>query len=105
MLCNTMSHYPAGVDKMLFFQDNSLEKIDIINQYNRLITQGNYTEASKFINQQDGIYGYFADFFNALENRIYNLQKHLLQKPAKKQAFAYYDQIDGVPLKEGMFWI
>lgn len=44
MLCNTVSYYPDGIDKMLFFQDNNLEKIDIINTYNNLIAQGNYTE-------------------------------------------------------------
>ena len=66
MLCNTTSYYPDGIDKMFFFQDNNLENIDIINQYNNLIAQGKYSEANQFINQQDGIYGYFADFFNAV---------------------------------------
>ena len=34
-------------------------------------------EANKYINSQE-IYGYFADYLNAIENRIYNLQVHLL---------------------------
>lgn len=94
MLCNTTSYYPDGIDKMFFFQDNDLEKIDTINQYNNLIAQGKYSEANQFINQQEGIYGYFADFFNALENRIYNLQTYLLQKPPKKRYFFYWDADD-----------
>jgi len=69
---------------MIFFQDNNLEKIDIIDTYNKLISQGKYTEANQYINQQEGIYGYFADFFNVIENRIYNLQDYLLQKPPLK---------------------
>ena len=107
MLCNTTSHYPDGVDKMMFFQDNNLEKIDIINTYNNLITQSEYTKASEYINQQDHVYGYFADFFNAIENRIYNLQKYLPTKPPKKQPFIYYElQDDKEPLlEEGMFWV
>lgn len=92
MLCNTTSYYPDGIDKMFFFQDNNLEKIDTINQYNNLIAQGKYSEANQYISQQEGIYGYFADFFNALENRIYNLQKYLLQKPPKKRYFFYWDE-------------
>ena len=107
MLCNTMSHYPDGVDPMMFFQDVSLDKIDIMNTYNQLISQGKYTEASKFISQQEGIFGYFADFFNAIENRIYNLQKHLLEKPPKEQPFIYYElESSKEPLlEEGMFWV
>ncbi len=113
MMCNTISHYPDGIDKMIFFQDTSLDKIDIMNQYNNLICQGKYSEASKFISQQEGICGYFADFFNAIENRIYNLQNHLLNKPPKKQPFisheitdvALKEFSDELPIEEGMFWI
>lgn len=107
MLCNTMSHYPDGVDKMIFFQDNDLEKIEILNTYNDLIAQGKYTRANIYINRQEGVYGYFADFFNAIENRIHNLQKYLSTKPPKKQPFIYYElDNDKEPLlEEGMFWV
>lgn len=102
MLCNVNSIYPDGVDPMLFFQDNNLGKIEIINEYENLISQGKYDEANTYINQQEGIYGYFADFFNALENRIYNTQDYLLSKPPKWQPFFYcdceefdFEQLDG----------
>lgn len=91
MLCNTTSIYPNGIDSMMFFQDNNLEKLEIINEYEKLIAQGKYKEANDFIENKQGIYGYFADFFNALENRIYNLQEYLLSKPQKEQPFIYYD--------------
>ncbi len=113
MLCNTMSHYPDGVDPMIFFQDTSLDNIDVLNTYNKLISQGKYTEAGKYISLQEGIYGFFADFFNAIENRIYNLQKHILEKPPKKQPFIPHqitdetlEELNDVPsIEEGMFWI
>ena len=76
---------------MTFFQDNNLEKMEIINHYNALIAQGKYSDASDYISQREGVYGFFADFFNLIENRIYNLQEYLLNKPAKKQPFIYYD--------------
>ena len=80
-MINTMSIYPNGIDKMMFFQDNSLDNIEIINTYENLISQGKYDEANKFLSkQQENVYGFFADYFNALENRIYNLQKYLLTK-------------------------
>ena len=91
MLCNPISYYPNKIDEMTFFQDNNLKSIEIVNHYNSLIAKGKYSEASDYINQQDGVYGFFADFFNLIENRIYNLQEHLLQKPQKKQPFIYYD--------------
>ena len=94
MLCNSLSHYPDGLDEMMFFQDNDIEHIEIINHYNNLISQGKYTEASSYINQQDGVYGYLADFFNAIENRIYSLQDYLLSLPEKVQPFVYYNHVD-----------
>lgn len=98
MLCNTTSIYPNGIDSMMFFQDNDLDKIEIINEYEKLIIQGKYNEANNFIENQQGIYGYFADFFNAIENRIYVLQEYLLNKSPKDQPFIYYD-CDDFPIE------
>ena len=100
MLCNPVSYYPAKIDEMTFFQDNNLEKIEDINHYNDLISQGKYSEASDYINRQEGIYGFFSDFYNLIENRIYTLQEYLLQKPQKTQPFIYYDDYEHFPINE-----
>ena len=113
MLCNTVSHYPDGIDPMIFFQDINLDQLETVNTYNQLVSQGQYSRASRFINQQEGICGYFADFFNAIENRIYSLQNHLLNKPPKKQPFVsnkiadetFEELPDDLSIEEGMFWI
>lgn len=78
MLCNEESCYPNKIDKMTFFQDVSLNTIEYMNQYQNLISEGKYSDANQYINNKTGIYGYFACFFNMLENRIYELQKYLL---------------------------
>ncbi len=98
MLCDSASYYPDKIDKMIFFQDNNLDNVKIMNHYNNLIAQGKYTEASDYISQQEGIYGFFADFFNLIENRIYTLQEYLLQKPQKKQPFIYYDEEERISI-------
>ena len=92
MLCNPISSYPSKLDEMILFQDNNLEKVEIINHYNSLISQGKYSEAGNYINQQENVYGYFACYLNLIENRIYTLQDYLLQKPLKNQPFIYYDE-------------
>lgn len=91
MLCDPVSHYPDQIDEFIFFQDNSLDNIDIIKTYDNLIAQGKYNEANTYINQQEGIYGYFADFFNAIENRIFNVQSYLLTK-TKINPFVFSDE-------------
>lgn len=101
--CDPVSYYPDKVDEMTFFQDNSLENIDVLDQYNTLIKQGRYSEADEYINQQEDIYGFFADFFNLIENRIYTTQEYLLQKPSKKQPFIYYDEKGYPPLNITIF--
>lgn len=100
MLCNPASYYPNKVDEMIFFQDNNLEKVEIINHYDDLIRQGKYNEANDYIEGQEGIYGFFADYLNLIENRIYNLQEHLLNNPPKKQPFIYYDEEVHFPIDE-----
>ncbi len=92
MLCDPVSCYPNKVDEMIFFQDNNLDNVEIMNHYNNIIAQGRYSEASDYINQQEGVFGFFADFFNLIENRIYSLQEYLLNKPPKKQPFIYHDE-------------
>jgi len=90
MLCNSTSYYPDKVDDMVFFQDNNLETVPIMEKYQQLIAKGKFSEAAKYINQQKGVYGYFADFFNMIENRISKTQEYLWTKPAKIQPFVYY---------------
>lgn len=83
MSCNPVSNYPDSIDPLIFFQDVSLEKLEIMRMYNELVTQNKYSEATEFINDQN-ICGYFADYFNAIENRIYNLQNYILTKKPKQ---------------------
>lgn len=96
MLCNPISYYPNKIDEMIFFQDNNLENIEIINYYNGLISQGKFSDASNYIRHQEGIYGFFADFFNLLENRIYNTQEYLLTKQKKNQFVISEEEPDTV---------
>ncbi len=88
---------------MLFFQDNSLDKVDMIKTYENLISQGKYDEANEYISQQENIHRYSADYFNALENRIDSLQEYLLTK-GKKEVFIHSD-VEPTQVNENMIWI
>lgn len=92
MLCNPTSYYPQKIDERIFFQDNDLERIEIVNHYNKLISRGKYNEANNYIDQQEGIYGLFPDYLNLIENRIFHLQESLLNDPAKNNPFFFYDK-------------
>lgn len=100
---NIISLYPNAIDEMLFFQDNDIDKIEVINTYNNLITQGKYTEASDYISQHEEVYGFFASYLNAIENRIYNLQEYLLTKQ-KKNPFVFSDE-EPESAEIGTIWI
>lgn len=91
--CNPISNYPTKVDELVFFQDNDLENINVVNEYNRLINEGKYDKAIQYVADNGNIYGFFADFFNLIENRIYNLQEYESEKykTPKIQPFVYYD--------------
>lgn len=103
MTCNPTSYFPDKIDEMVFFQDINLENYKILETYESLISSGNFDEANEFIGQQSNIYGYFADFFNAIENRIYNCQNYLIKK--EKQHPVIFSKQEPIELKNGMIWI
>lgn len=90
MLYNPISNYPDSIDPMIFFQDIDLTQAGTMEAYNGLISQGRYSEAADFMDSQEGIHGYFPDYLNAIENRIYALQEYLLAH-APKQPFVSSD--------------
>ena len=97
------SQYPEKPDPMLFFQDNSLDKQSVINTYNNLIAEGKYDEANELVSQHDNLYGYFADYFNSIENRIYSLQEYLLTK--QKKELIKHSNTEPAQMSENMIWI
>lgn len=103
VMINVESQYPDKIDPMLFFQDNSLDKVTIINTYNNLIAQKKYDEANEYIGQQEKVHRYSADYFNAIENRIYSLQEYLLAK-TKENPFVYSDE-EPVSGDQNVIWI
>lgn len=102
-MINTISQYPSKIDPMLFFQDNSLDNVNILNTYNNLIAQEKYDEANEFIRQQENVHRYSADYFNAIENRIDALQGYLLTK-TKKDVFIHSD-VEPAQVNENTMWI
>lgn len=102
-LCNQISNYPEKIDQMTFFQDISLQKKDIMDHYNNLISEGKYTEANNYMRQQEGIYLFSADFFNMIENRIYATQSYLLTKQAKHPFIYSESKPENIELN--MIWV
>ncbi len=100
---NAVSRYPDAIDEMIFFQDNGIEKMDVVNQYNDLISRGKYDDANEYISRHTEIYGFFANYMNALENRICNLQEYLLSK-RKKNPFTLSDD-EPEQAENGTVWI
>lgn len=100
---NAASLYPEVIDEMIFFQDNDIAKEEAINAYNALISAGQYDEANAYIAQHEEIYGFFADYMNALENRIYNLQEYLLNK-SRRNPFILSDT-EPETANNGDIWI
>lgn len=92
MLYNPISSYPQKIDDRVFFQDNDIPKMEIIEHYNKLISKGKYDEANDYINQQKNIYGLFPDYLNLIENRIYNLQDYISNEEPKDNPFIFYDK-------------
>lgn len=75
-MINVESTYPENIDPLGYFSDVTLAQKDIMDQYNDLIEKHNYTEAYKLVSESP-IFGWFADYLNAIENRIHATQVYL----------------------------
>lgn len=74
---NTTSNFPNDIDELLFISDCDLLHKDIIATHQTFIDSKEYTNASEYIDQQEGITPVNAGLFNCIRNRIISLQTYL----------------------------
>ena len=93
-LYKVSSLFPNSVDDITFISD--VKHRDLVNN-------GKYTEASNYLNQQTDITPVNADFFNMLENRIYQTQLYVKNKE-KVNPCSYESQPTNIS-KANPIWI
>ncbi len=100
---NTLSIFPNGFDSRIFFSDISIDYTDLMSQYQSLINQGKYSEASQLLNNSDASF-YGAWIFNLFDNRLKNIGEYLLtlEKP-KLTVCQSIEPTEG--LVENLTWI
>lgn len=89
------------VDSRIFFQDISLDDLDVLEQHKTLISLESYTKASELLNNSE-IDFYGAWLLNLLENRLEAIGSFLLEK--NKPTLQVYSSVEPVA-KTGLHWI
>lgn len=100
MAKNSITSFPASIDDRIFFQDVSLNQVESMNEYQKLIKQNRYTDAAKLL-QDSGIDYYGAWILNLLESRLFALETFLQTKT--KPLLTTYGGSE--PTKEKSHWI
>ena len=98
---STYSIYPRGIDSRVYAQDINIENVSVFNEYQSLLAQGKYEEASIFLNNSDA-YFYGAWMLNLLENRLHEIGKYVM--PMEKPKLTIY-QSEEPETNIGMTWI
>lgn len=75
-MIDAASNFPTSVDPLEYYSDVSIGQKEIMDQYDNYIAKNQYTEAYKLISESS-IFGWFADYFNMVENRINSVQTYL----------------------------
>ena len=99
----TYSIYPDGIDSRVYAQDINIENVSVFNEYQSLLAQGKYTEASKLLNNSDA-YFYGAWMLNLLENRLSKIGKYVVMSMGEKPKLTIY-QYEEPNTDVGMTWI
>ncbi len=79
----SLSEFPSRVDDLIYFSDADDKHIEqketFQGFFNKDIgnTNDSYEQSRMYIKSQTGIFGYFADLFNLLINRLFTTQKIL----------------------------
>ncbi len=100
---NTISIFPKGIDTRTFFSDISIDYTDLMSQYQLLIKQGKYSEASPLLNNSDASF-YGAWIFNLFDNRLKNIGEYLLTLEKPKLTI-YQNTEPNEGLIENLTWI
>lgn len=100
---NILSIFPNGIDSRIFFSDISIDYTGLMSQYQSLIKQGKYSEASKLLNNSDASF-YGAWIFNLFDNRLKNIGEYLLT--LEKPKLTLYEDIEPTEgLTDNLTWI
>ena len=77
------SKFPDEIDTLDYFSDVTLSQKDTTDEYVSLVNAKRYTEAYDVISNSS-IFGWFADYFNMIENRINAVQSYLITNEKQK---------------------
>lgn len=82
--------YPKSIDDRIFFQDVCIDKLDIMETYQRMIKAGSYSSASDYINKANvSFYGAF--LLNMLEVRLIAIENYVVYEMEKPDIVTYTD--------------
>lgn len=73
------SNFPNEIDDLLFFSDVRISQNEILNQFNNLISQNKFTEASNYLNSSN-LNNINASLFNYFQDAVVKIQTHQLSK-------------------------
>lgn len=105
------SNFPNEIDPMTFFQDVDLDHKDEMDKYYSLVAKGEFDNAESFLLETNGLHGYFAQLFNAFENRISAVQEFLLSQeeetPTQQKPESPFQYTDTEPtsITDSTIWI
>lgn len=100
---NDKSVFPKDIDSRCFMSDADLEHVDLLHQYQNLIRNHRYGDASRLLESSDSFY-YGAYLFNMFEHRLYQIGQYVLNKKDKAELGYYQTEVPVLP-KKGTYWI
>ena len=113
-MVETTSQFPEKIDELHYHSDVNITQKEVYDQYEQYIQAGNYAEAYKVIDTSN-LFGWFADYFNMIENRIYSTQSFVKTQGMDKhpdqnlyteeEPTQFKDQNKTRELKDGDVWI
>lgn len=99
---NFSTKYPTAIDDRIFFQDISIDKLDVMKRYQTFIAAGAYTNASDFINKANVSF-YGAYILNMLEERLIAIENYVVHDMEKPDIVAYSDE-EPTDVEVGYCW-
>ncbi len=94
--------YPTSIDDRIFFQDISIDKLEIMKRYQAFIVAGAYTNASNYINNTNVSF-YGAYILNMLEERLIAIEDYVVHVMEKPDMVAYSDE-EPIDVEVGYCW-
>lgn len=101
---NVTTKFPLQIDDRVFFQDINIDQVPILQRYQTLLSNGQYSTASEYLNNSE-VFFYGAWCLNLIENRLFAIGNYVIDLEEINLVINNKNEPSTDNLEDGITWL